>query len=103
VRIDPDTCRDADLLAAEVRRLQSVIAASEPEIAHLRLAIARLADQDATLSICNGNVTVTLDATLTDAERDAIDRAACAFEYDDDNLACAELAETLRGLLERLA
>ena len=27
MRIDPDTCRDADLLAAEVRRLQAVIAA----------------------------------------------------------------------------
>jgi hypothetical protein len=74
VRIDPDTCRDADLLAAEVRRLQGVIAASEPEIAELEQAIRRLAEQDATLSVCNGNVTVTMDATLTDAERDAIKR-----------------------------
>jgi hypothetical protein len=32
VRIDPDTCRDADLLAAEVRRLRAVIAASEPTL-----------------------------------------------------------------------
>jgi hypothetical protein len=29
VRIDPDTCTDPVLLAAEVRRLQAVIAASE--------------------------------------------------------------------------
>jgi hypothetical protein len=29
MRIDPETCRDPDLLAAEVRRLQGVIAAGE--------------------------------------------------------------------------
>jgi hypothetical protein len=29
MRIDPDTCRDPDILAAEVRRLQAVIAASD--------------------------------------------------------------------------
>jgi hypothetical protein len=29
MRIDPDTCRDPDLLAAEVRRLRAVIAAGE--------------------------------------------------------------------------
>jgi hypothetical protein len=29
MRIDPDACRDPDLLAAEVRRLQGVIAAGE--------------------------------------------------------------------------
>lgn len=28
MRIDPDTCRDADLLAAEVRRLRAVIASA---------------------------------------------------------------------------
>jgi hypothetical protein len=32
MRIDPDTCRDPDLLAAEVRRLQGVIAAGEAAI-----------------------------------------------------------------------
>ena len=40
------------------------------EIERLRLAIRRLAEQDATLSVCEGTVTVTMDATLTDAERD---------------------------------
>ena len=32
MRVDPDTCRDADLLAAEVRRLQAAIAAGEPTL-----------------------------------------------------------------------
>ena len=32
MRIDPDTCRDPVLLSAEVRRLQAVIAASEPTL-----------------------------------------------------------------------
>jgi hypothetical protein len=31
MRIDPDTCRDPDLLAAEVRRLRAVIAAGDEE------------------------------------------------------------------------
>jgi hypothetical protein len=38
----------------------------------LREAIRRLAEQDATLSVINGNVIVEIDATLTDAEREAI-------------------------------
>jgi len=32
MRMDPDTCRDPDLLAAEVRRLAAVIAAGEPTL-----------------------------------------------------------------------
>jgi hypothetical protein len=138
VRIDPDECRDPDLLAAEVRRLRAIIAAGETtfndedrtpqahatpsedsvqeeftdivfktlverisltqslldENERLREAIRRLADQDATLSVRDGNVTVTLDATLTDEERAAIEWAAC--EADVENSA------TLRNLLERL-
>jgi hypothetical protein len=43
MRVDPDTCTDADLLAAEVRRLQAVIAASDTltdaERAAIELAI----------------------------------------------------------------
>jgi hypothetical protein len=31
MRLDPETCRDPDLLAAEVRRLQRVIAARDEE------------------------------------------------------------------------
>jgi len=83
MRLNPDTCRDPDLLAAEVRRL--------------RAAIAALADQDATLSVCEGNVTVTMDATLTDEEREAVEWAAYAAEQWYEHTAAA----TLRGLLTR--
>jgi hypothetical protein len=41
----------------------------------LKNAIRRLAEQDATLSVCDGAVTVTMDGTLTDAERAATDMA----------------------------
>ena len=67
------------------------------EIERLRLAISRIAEQDATLSVCDGNVTVTMDATLTDEERGAIRRAAAvAREMHDTRLEAA-----LGGLLER--
>ena len=68
------------------------------ELALLRLAIRRLAEQDATLSVCNGSVTVTMDGTLTDEERQAI--AACI--ADDEAATAYTRAATLRGLLERL-
>ena len=68
-------------LAAEVRRL--------------RAAITALADQAATLSVCNGNVTVTMDATLTDDERAAVHWFA-HYGLPEHH------AATLRGLLERL-
>jgi hypothetical protein len=67
------------------------------EIESLRKAITGIADQDATLSVCNDNVTVTMDATLTDAEREAI--AACV--ADDEAATAHERADTLRGLLTR--
>ena len=66
MRIDPDECRDPDLLAAEVRRLQAVIAAGEP--------------------------------TLTDEEREAIERAA----FVSDQAGLEKSAATLRKLLERM-
>lgn len=80
------------------------------EIDRLRAAIRRLAEQDATLSVCEGNVTVDMDATLTDAEREAVEWASDAYENcfcqrvgldnngPDD---CGRVAATLRGLLER--
>jgi len=55
MRIDPDECRDPELLAAEVRRLQSVIATGEPtltedERANLEFAVDYLpADLAATI------------------------------------------------------
>jgi hypothetical protein len=67
-------------------------------IAELETAIRRLAEQDATLSVCEGAVTVTMDATLTDAEREAIENAA---EWAGQDGMDREAA-TLRGLLKRL-
>jgi hypothetical protein len=83
MRIDLSTCRDPDLLAAEVRRL--------------RAAIAALAEQDATLSMVGGEVIVEMDATLTDAEREAV----VYFAQWGTWAAAAAHAATLRGLLER--
>jgi len=65
------------------------------EIERLREAIRRLAAQDATLSVHGGSVTVTLDATLTDAEREAIEAAIVG------RLELGDFA-TLRTLLERI-
>jgi hypothetical protein len=62
----------------------------------LRRAIRLLADQDATLSVQGGNVTVTLDATLTREERAAIE-LALSKRLDLDAI------YTLRNLLERLS
>jgi hypothetical protein len=39
--------------------------------------------------------------TLTDAEREAICQAVTAYDGNDDDEQCAEIAATLRGLLER--
>jgi hypothetical protein len=71
----------------------------------LRAAILLLADQDATLSVCGGSVTVTMDGTLTDAEQQAIADAIDVFAESAihiDNEADSRRAETLRGLLRRL-
>ena len=73
------------------------------EIARLRLAICRLAEQDATLSVQGGHILVTMDGTLTDAEREAIQSAIWDYEQNDDDADCARMVSTLRGLLERLA
>lgn len=70
------------------------------EIASLRLAVRRLADQDATLSACNGNVTVTMDATLTDEERRVLCEARDIYA-DEDDAKCNEIAAVIDGLLER--
>ena len=72
------------------------------EIENLRDAIRRLAEQDATLSVCDGNVTVTMDATLTDEEREAIEKAI-GRELDAEWYGGKEpdRVVALRGLLER--
>ena len=74
-------------LKAEVRRLEG--------------AITALADQDATLSVCNGNVIVTMDATLTDVEREAVEGMAAYFDTRG-NLTFQSWGSLLRVLLMRL-
>lgn len=81
------------------RVLLAEIAARDKEIEKLREAIRRLADQDATMSVQGGNVTVTMDATLDDAEREAVEFAYSRLTADTHY---ASVAATLRGLLERL-
>ena len=71
------------------------------EIERLREAIRRLAEQDATLSVCEGNVTVTVDATLTDAEREAVERAVGFCECTTSPLPTSQQIVTLQRLLER--
>ena len=86
-------------LVERVRITQSLLDDNEKlraENASLRDAIRRLAEQDATLSVCDGNVTVTLDATLTEAEHDALE-----FVVATGRVAMHDEA-TLRNLLERL-
>lgn len=69
------------------------------EIKRLRDAIRRLTEQDATLSVCDGNVTVTMDATLTDEEREAISEACDEGRWYPKDY---HHIHTLRGLLDRL-
>jgi hypothetical protein len=75
-----------------------IIKDQRAEIERLREAIRRLADQDATLSVCDGGVTVTMDATLTDEEREAISAAACICE----DAGRADIAVIINTALERL-
>lgn len=75
----------------------------EFEVLQLQQAIRRLAEQDATLSLlCKRDgsqvVTVTMDAMLTDAEREAVESCIA----DDEAATAYTRAATLRGLLERL-
>ena len=77
---------------------RALVVSAAVEIERLRFVISRIAEQDATLSVCEGNVTVTLDATLTDAEREAVATASrIAGAVGEDDIKAA-----LRGLLERL-
>jgi predicted phosphoribosyltransferase len=81
-----------------------IIKDQRAEIERLREAIRRLADQDATLSVCDGNVTVTMDGTLTGAEREAVEEAMRQV-VESDCIAtphALEVIGTLRGLLERM-
>ena len=78
----------------------AAIAEAADRLEEMRLAIRRLAEQDATLSVCDGNVTVTMDATLTDAELEAV-RFFSLIDGPHNVPVANKRAATLRGLLER--
>lgn len=59
------------------------------EVERLREAIRRIAEQDATLSVCDGNVTVQMDATLTDEPL----AYCCRLLADSQNIVEAKNAE----------
>ena len=71
------------------------------EITRLRLAINRLRDQDATLSVQGGNVTVTMDGTLTDAEREAVEVILSGCSEAQEYSVASNAVKIVRGLLER--
>lgn len=68
------------------------------DIEMLRMALARIADQDATFSVIGGNIIVDVEPTLADAEREALVSVL--------NRLCGEMTQderqTLIGLLERM-
>jgi len=86
------------LHARESQRLQPDRTPEDDEIERLREAIRRLAEQDATLSVCDGSVIVEMDATLTDAEREALE---IAVEYVGSAHAVEHHAKAIERLLER--
>lgn len=86
---------------AVLDRVHTVLARNyelQVEIAMLREAVRRYAEQDATLSVQGGSVTVTMDATLTDAEREALEAAIRTVDWQAQR---NTHAATLRHLLER--
>jgi len=96
-RLFEEAADEIERLRLEFSLQKSCTVAGRGEIARLREAIRRLADQDATLSVQDGNVTVTMDVTLTDEERQAIERV-----LDDPDLVLGDTRPVLSSLLERL-
>jgi len=88
----------SDWLRHAIASDKITIAKLEAEIERLREAIRRLADQDATLSVCDGSVTVTMDGTFTDADLEAISAAACICE----DAGRTDIAVVVNTALERL-
>ena len=56
MRIDIDTCRDPDLLSAEVRRLRAVIASDQTLTDEERMLLEMLADHPVTHQIMPNEV-----------------------------------------------
>ena len=90
---------DAGIMSWE--QADQIMQDQRAEIERLREAIRRLADQDATLSVQGGSVTVTMDSTLTDAEREAIETAMNAYGEHNDDPECETIEAALWGLLDR--
>jgi hypothetical protein len=67
---------DGPEAADEIERLRGDLEIMRLQRDAAHEAIRRLAEQDATLSVRGGKVTVTMDATFTDEEREAITLAA---------------------------
>lgn len=80
----------------EITKLRWALKTKENIIDRLKEAIRRLADQDATLSVQGGDVIVTMDATLADEEREAVEFAVEHLQNSGWGTA------TLRNLLERM-
>lgn len=78
--------------------MKAEIAALHAENDRLRKALCGLAMQEATLSVCEGNVTVTIDARLSPVDVLAVEWAS-AIAREQCQVA---VHKTLRRLLERL-
>jgi hypothetical protein len=118
MRIDPDTCRDPILLAAEVRRLQGVIAARESERVSQKCDCPG-ADNAARQDTLTGDTpaahatpresTSQGVCTLTDAERALLVRLGSdTREWDKYSsgrpwFVTVKDAAIIRGILERLS
>jgi len=92
---------DADWTPQEVYDLRSDVELLRIRVDVLETAIRQIADQNATLSVCDGNVTVTMDATLTDEEREAIWTVAEAYAENDGDPECEGIARIMQGLWQR--
>jgi hypothetical protein len=71
----------------------------QPENERLKDSVRRLADEDATLSVCNGNVTVTMDSQLTDEQRIAI-QYVCSSVLPDGSREGDDALHTLRTMVK---
>jgi hypothetical protein len=92
---------DADWTPQEVFDLRSAAELLRVRIKVLETAIRLIAEQDATLSACEGNVTVTMDAALTDEEREAIWTVAEAYAENGGDPESERIATIMQGLWQR--
>lgn len=100
------------IVKSDEAALRIIVRQQRSEIERLKDAIRRIADQDATLSACDGEVTVQVEGSLTDDERKAIERVIFLLNHQADDLDKSGLYDysashrkdiaTLRTLSERL-